>query len=48
MGGLSALVALTKKDEYLAIKSIIEGGLNSQQFNIIKQLANAYDRNLAK
>jgi hypothetical protein len=48
MGGLGALVALRDKNMGLTLKAICEGGLTTQQYNLVKQLANAYDRNLSK
>lgn len=48
MAGLNALVAIREKDLSMAAKAISSGTLSQAQFNIIKQLANAYDKTLAK
>ena len=48
MSTLSILAALRDKNMDLTVKSILSGSLSQVQLNIVKQLANAYDRTLAK
>jgi hypothetical protein len=48
MASLACLVALRDKNVSQTIKAIIAGGLSTVQVNIIKQLANAYERTLSK
>jgi hypothetical protein len=48
MASLGCLVALRDKNTYQTIRSIVSGGLSTMQVNIIKQLANAYERTLSK
>lgn len=48
MAGLGAILALRDKSMGMTINAIMGAGLTQPQFNIVKQLANAYDRTLAK
>lgn len=48
MAALGCLVALRDKSVGQTIKAIVAGGLSTMQVNIIKQLANAYERTLSK
>jgi hypothetical protein len=48
MASLGCLVALRDKNTQQTIRAIVAGGLSTMQVNIIKQLANAYERTLSK
>jgi hypothetical protein len=48
MSALAIILTLRDKNVNMTLKSILSGGLTSTQLNIVKQLANAYDRTLSK